>query len=170
MVWFNYRGNSLVADEFAITGADGRYLLKNVPGAGFRYTWMNPKAEVGAVGNAELLADDLRPDSNLVGRLEKIIIQARRQKTVDLKLESGLVLGGRVVNLTTGQPIPKMRFMCGINDKYEDLYADETGKFRVVVPPTARSGCSGNPITGTPVISSTKPGATRGITRPMRGS
>jgi protocatechuate 3,4-dioxygenase beta subunit len=85
-VWFNYNGQSLVYSDVAVTGKDGRYTLKNLPGKGFRYSWMKANSEDGAEGKVSLSADDVRASSTLVGKPLSFTLKPGDKLTRDLTM------------------------------------------------------------------------------------
>jgi len=134
-VWFTYHGNGLIYEDVTTTDKNGDYIFKDVPGAEFRYTFMDKNSEKGAAGRAELLVEDLRPGSNFVSKLEQFITKPGDKITKDIKLTKGVIISGKVVDLITGKPIPHMVIRRGFGGDSGQIETDDNGGFYAIISP-----------------------------------
>lgn len=136
-VWFGYHGNRLIWDSVAVTDEEGRYVFENVPGAGFYYAGMDPESEEDAPGRVTVLAEDLRPESLFVAKQVEFNIKPGDDVTKDIVLGSGCVFAGKVIDLTTGKPVPRMRMNRSFGGDWGEITTDEDGRFSATVAPGA---------------------------------
>ncbi len=140
-VRYEYHGESLSWSDVALSDSEGAYSFKNVPTAGFRYSFMEPDSEQNtAEVYAEVSATDVKPESEFVAKSETLKLAPGEVKEQDIVLQRGAVFAGTVVNDDTGQPVPNMQFNIYLptGGRYLntiEVKTDAQGAFHKVVPP-----------------------------------
>ncbi|MCP4642737.1 MAG: hypothetical protein GY851_19985 [bacterium] len=140
-VWIDYDGNSLSWEDVTVADEDGRYVFENAPGDEFALTRQNPSVAKGHVGATTVTAEDLRPDGTLMGKSRLVKTKGGEEKKVNLKLVPGATISGRVVHVTTDEPVPNIQidvYKTIPGRQYLDtqrIATDESGRFSVTVAP-----------------------------------
>lgn len=137
-IWFHYSGSSLGHSDFTVTGADGRYTLDHLPGAGYIFSTLDPKKEADAPGNVSLTVEDVREGSKLIGKPENFQLKPGDKLTRDLKLVRGVAFAGQVLDAATGKPAAHIKLLRSTGDQGGSLQlfeTDDQGRFRLLYPP-----------------------------------
>ena len=139
-VSYVYHGNRLVWDEVTVADANGHYAFESVPASGFYYSWMNPEDEAGAQGSGGLVATDLRLNSPFLSKKETFTIRPDDKLEKNLTFEKGVKLAGKVIDIATDKPAPRMQMTMLIEtgQRYLDtkpVVTDENGHFETSIAP-----------------------------------
>lgn len=137
VVWYSYIGSNL-SDRW-VTEADkeGRFVFKNVPAKGFRYSSMSAKDEDGSQAESSLVAEDLTRGSRIIGMADKFQLNPGEKVTRDLKMVRAAVLAGQVVNEKTGKPAPNIAMLRSELDRsnyLKNFTTNAQGRFRFLYP------------------------------------
>ncbi|HUW59719.1 MAG TPA: carboxypeptidase regulatory-like domain-containing protein [Candidatus Bathyarchaeia archaeon] len=140
-----YNGNSLWWDDVTVTDDQGRYEFNYLPTKGFRYSWMKPEEEPeDRESSLSLTAQDLRPGTPYITKPEYSTPKAGEHIQKDLSLARGVVVTGRVVDLTTQGPAANFVFNAytsgsgGSLDRVANIRTGQDGTFSFTAPPNTQ--------------------------------
>ena len=147
-VWFKYRRGDVTYTDFALTDAQGRYTLKDIPGAGFHDPPKADQEPTTNTGAATLQAEDSRPGSRLLCRNRPLRFKAGEKLPQDIKMVEGVEFSGRVVSLTSGRPLAGLPFVLLVVGVSEPCITDAQGFFKKFVLPGSPVQMIFRPILG----------------------
>lgn len=136
-VWYEYRNNRISEDLVAVTDAQGRYELQNLPANGYSYSFP-PSAADKRPGVSTLSAQDMRTSSELVCKTLEFQLNPGDNLGKNITMVRGHVLDGQVVDALTGRPVPNVRLSRSTETDSAYLRSfstDQNGRFRLVYSP-----------------------------------